>query len=405
MKMEKFSRMKQKSRPEIRIAVLLIAMLSVSAMSIQGQEYVEFDGYLSDMQSVYKIPDLNWLWENNLHNRLNFHFYPVNWLTGSIQVRNRFITGNTTVKFPGYAEGIQADKGFVDLSFAASGRLNDHSGYIAYSNIDRLWLQFTVGSFEAKIGRQRINWGQTFVWNPNDLFNSYTYFEVDYPERPGSDAVRLQYYPGMTSSIELAAKIDSAEKVTAAAYFRTNALAYDFQFLGGIYNGADLILGTGWSGNLWKIAFRGELSYFRDLANFHDTTGYLITSAGLDYTFSNSLCFRTELLYSAFARDLDITNFMQFYAGDLDVKTLGFTEWAFFFNVSYLFTPLINGGMAAIIYPEWKGFYIGPNLEASITNNMDLSFIFQFFSAEFEVNSITSRENNTLGFLRLKWNF
>jgi hypothetical protein len=39
------------------------------------------------------------------------------------------------------------------------------------------------------------------------------------------------------------------------------------------------MLGAGWSGNLGPTAFRGELSYFRDLENFRDTTGYLMASA------------------------------------------------------------------------------------------------------------------------------
>ena len=39
--------------------------------------------------------------------------------------------------------------------------------------------------FIATAGRQRINWGQTFVWNVNDVFNAYSYFDFDYKERPG----------------------------------------------------------------------------------------------------------------------------------------------------------------------------------------------------------------------------
>lgn len=382
----------------------IFILISISNV-LPAQDKVSFDGYLSDMQSTYKIPELGWLWENNLHNRMNFHFYPTNWLTGTVQLRNRMIIGNTVSKFPGYSESVGSDNGWMDLSFTSDGKINNSAGYVLNSNIDRVWLQFTLGKFEAKIGRQRINWGQTFVWNPNDIFNSYSYFEVDYPERPGSDAIRLQYYPGMASTIELAAKIDSAEKVTAAAYFRTNAFKYDFQILGGVYNSEDLMLGIGWSGNIWETAFRGEISYFKDLNNFSDTTGYLMVSSGIDYTFSNSLMIQAEVLFSEFARALDINNFLQFYAGNLDVKNLGFTEWSFFTSVSYPITPLITGGFAAIIYPEWKGFYLGPNFDVSIVRNLDFSLILQYFTAEFEVNGIASRDNNLFGFMRLKWSF
>ena len=34
------------------------------------------------------------------------------------------------------------------------------------------------------------------VWNPNDLFNAFSFVDFDYEERPGSDALRIQKYTG-----------------------------------------------------------------------------------------------------------------------------------------------------------------------------------------------------------------
>ena len=388
-----------------RTLILLIFQLSLFTGGIAGQEKISLSGYISDMQTVYHIPD-NWLWENSLHNRLNLTVYPANWLSGTIQVRNRVIFGNTIRKIPGYAKGLGGDLGWLDMAFVADGDLGDSAGYVLTSAVDRLWLQFTFGNLEIKAGRQRINWGQTFVWNPNDIFNSYSYFEVDYPERPGSDALRLQYYTGNASTIELATKIDSADRITAAAYFRFNTLGFDIQMLGGVYRGEDLFLGTGWSGNVGPTAFRGEFSYFRDLDNFKDTTGYFMTSVGFDYTFSNSLWIQVEGLYSSFAKVLNVNSFLQFYSGNLDVKSLGFTEWSFFSSLSYPFTPLITGGFAAIYYPVWKGVYLGPSLTLSLNSNFELSLIIQHFSAELDNPAGTSnREKNTFGFLKFKWSF
>jgi len=387
-----------------RLLYLLVA-LSLFASRTSGQEKIDFSGYLSNMTTVYRIPD-HWLWENSLHNRLNLDLYPTDWLSASVQVRNRFIAGNTIRKLPGYAESVGGDQGWMDMSWANDGELGDSSGYVLSSMVDRLWMQFSFGNLEIKAGRQRINWGQTFVWNPNDIFNSYSYFEVDYPERPGSDALRVSYYTGNASTLELAAKIDSADRVTAAGYFRFNTLGFDIQLLGGVYQEQDLILGTGWSGNLGPTAFRGELSYFRDLDQFRDTTGYLMSSLGFDYTFSNSLMIQVEGLYSGFAKEMDVNNFLQFYAGNLDVKNLGFTPWSFFANISYPLTPLLNGSFATIWYPAWKGAYLGPSLDLSLNNNFDLSLILQYFTAEFEDPSgIKNRENNTFGFFRFKWSF
>jgi len=387
-----------------RLRFLLILPL-LGTVIADAQEKVSLNGYLSDMLTVYHIPD-QWLWENSLHNRLNLMVYPTNWLSGTLQVRSRVISGNTIRKFPGYAEGLDGDQGWMDMSFVTDGDLGDSAGYALTTAVDRLWLQFTFGNLEVKAGRQRINWGQTIVWNPNDIFNSYSYFEVDYPERPGSDAIRLQYYTGNASTIELAAKIDSANRITAAGYFRFNTLGFDIQILGGVYQEEDLFLGTGWSGNLGPTAFRGEFSYFRDLDQFKDTTGYFMASVGFDYTFSNSLWFQVEGLYSSFAKDLGINSFLQFFSGTLDVKNLGFTEWSLFSSLSYPLTPLLTGGFAAIYYPAWKGIFLGPSVDFSLNSNFDLSLILQHFTAAFDNPSGgTSRENNTFGFLRFKWSF
>ena len=389
----------------IRKFSTLLLILSLYAGAMLGQEKVAFSGYLSNMSTVYRIPDY-WLWENNLHNRLNLDLYPTDWLSGSVQLRNRFIAGNTIYKLPGYAESVGGDQGWIDMSWAHDGNLGDSAGYVLSSMVDRLWMQFSFGNLEIKAGRQRINWGQTFVWNPNDIFNSYSYFEVDYPERPGSDALRVSYYTGNASTLELAAKIDSANRVTAAAYYRFNTLGFDIQLLGGVYQEEDLILGTGWSGNIGPTAFRGELSYFRDLDQFKDTTGYLMTSLGFDYTFSNSLMIQAEGLYSGFAKEMDVNSFLQFYSGNLDVKNLGFTPWSFFANISYPLTPLLTGSFATIWYPKWKGAYLGPSLDLSIKDNFVLSLILQYFTAEFkDPSGASKRENNTFGFFRFKWSF
>jgi hypothetical protein len=389
----------------VKKTVFIIIFPLLFMGTLHAQNKLTMVGYLSDIQSIYKMDD-NWLWENSLQDRFNLMYYPNDWLTGNLQFRSRIITGNTLRKISGYSDALGNDPGWLNMTFFSNGNLGDSAGYALVSTLDRLWLQFSFDKLEIKLGRQRINWGQTFVWNPNDIFKSYSYFEVDYPERPGSDALRVQYYTGDASSIELAVKTDSSNRVTAAGYFRFNTLGFDIQVLGGIYQGEDMTLGTGWSGNAGPVSFRGEMSYFRDLDNFSDTTGYLMASAGFDHTFSNSLMIQLEGLYSAFAKELDIYNFLQFYSGNMDVKNLGFTDWSFFANISYPITPLITGSFATIWYPKLKGAYLGPSFELSLYNNLDLSLILQYFTAEYNNPSgAASRENNTFGFLRLKWSF
>jgi hypothetical protein len=397
--------MSGKIKDPLKKYLLLFLLPLLGTITLNGQDKWTMDGYLSDMQAFYQIEN-SWLWENTIQDRFSFMYYPNDWLTGNLQFRSRIISGNTLKQIPGYSDALGLDPGWLDMTFLTNGNLGSSAGYAFASTIDRLWLQFTFGNLEITAGRQRINWGQTLVWNPNDIFNSYSYFEVDYPERPGSDAIRLQYYTGDASIIELAAKIDSANRVTAAAYYRFNTLGFDIQFLGGIYQQEDLVLGTGWSGNLGPVSFRGEMSYFRDLNVFRDTTGYLLASMGFDYTFSNSLMIQLEGIYSGFAKEMDPSNFLQFYAGNLDVKHLAFTEWSYLANISYPITPLFTGSFATIWYPELKGAYLGPSFDISILDNLVASLMFQYFTAEFpDPFGVKSRESNTFAFARLKLNF
>jgi hypothetical protein len=57
-------------------------------------------------------------------------------------------------------------------------------------------------------------------------------------------------------------------------------------------------------------------------------------------------------------------------------------------------------------YPDWKGFYLGPSAELSVTNNLSASLIFQGFSAALaDPMGITSRQNTYIGYARLKYSF
>jgi hypothetical protein len=346
----------------------------------------------------------DWINDNLFHNRLNFYWYYGNNLTTSIQFRNRFMYGQTLTTTPGYAESIDNEENFLDLSM----NIFNEQSFFLNTAIDRLFLQYTAGRFVFTVGRQRINWGQTMVWNPNDVFNVQNFFDFDYPEKPGSDAVRIQYYPNYTSSLELAAKLDKNEKVTAAAYYRFNKGGYDWQIISGVLAEDDIFAGAGWAGDIEGAGFRGEMSYFHPLENYSDTSGLFIASLSLDYTFSNSLYLQFETLYNMKTEGADNTGFFDFYQGTLDVKKLSFSEWNFFIQGSYPVTPLLNASLSGIYFPEVKGFYAGPSLNYSLKDNVELSFISQIFDGEFP-DPLTGKsiERTTLfaGFLRYKFSF
>lgn len=382
------------------------AMTMVFIFPAYGQQNRAWNlnGYITNMQSVmFDSLDNQWANSNLLHNRLNFFVYPSNNLKASIQLRNRFIYGDEINQAPDYKNRMEEDKGWMDLT----SNLSEGNSYLLHSTIDRLWLQYTLDNFEVTLGRQRINWGQTFVWNPNDIFNVYSFFEVDYPERPGSDALRLQYYPSFTSAAEMAFKVDSAGDVTGAGYYRFNKWGYDMQFLAGVLNFEDYVLGTGWSGNLLNMSVRGEASYFHSIDNYNDTTGYFYLSLNAGYYFSNSLNLQGELLYNGLAADQNVSGFLEFYDRPLSVKNLSLSEWSVFVQGAYPVTPLINTSLSAMYLTDYNGFYFGPSVDFSLSDNATFSFIYQYFQGKFPdlATGLTIKQQFNLGFLRLKYSF
>ncbi len=361
-------------------------------------------GYISNMQSV--ILDSvkgNWICDNLIHNRINAFYYPSENVTFSIQMRNRFMYGETIKYSQGYADAIDNDNGFMDLSMNI---LNEKSFFLNTS-IDRIYLQLTKGKLVTTIGRQRINWGISSVWNPNDVFNVQNYFDFDYIEKPGSDAIRFQYYTGPASSFEMAAKLDQNKKLTMAALYKFNKWGYDLQFMGGILEENDYVAGMGWSGDIKNVGFKGELSYFHPVENSADTTGTFLFSLGGDYMFNNSLFIQIEALYSKIPSGQSISDFLTWYQGTLNVKNLSFTDLSLFSSISYPISPLLNGSIAGMYFPELKGFFAGPNIDYSLSDNMQFSLIMQVFSGELPdpVTQVKDRKNLVLAFLRYKLSF
>ncbi len=378
------------------LAVVIVLLLYAETMFTQDKKSVSFNGYLTTMQSVMfdslSGPFMN---ENLLHNRLNFKGYLNDNITFTAELRNRLFTGDL-VRLGSYYSGlIGADDGLVDMSW----NVFEKQSFLLNTTVDRLWLDFHYNKFQVTVGRQRINWGQSFVWNPNDIFNTYSFFDFDYVERPGSDAVRLQYFPSSSSVAELAVKVDSENDVTAAGIYRFNKWGYDMQFLAGFVNGEDVVIGTGWSGAIGSVSFRGEASWFDQYEDFPKDKSTVLITTGLDKIFKNNSIAQLQVMYCN--NPLELNNFNSFYSGNLSAKNLAFSRFSAFGQFTWAATPLLNLTLSAMWLPDLEGFFAGPSLDYSLAENIDFSLIWQYF------NAIMSGEKSSinLGFLRLKYSF
>lgn len=380
----------------IIILSVLCVLVNRPLFSQEREKKFTVNGYLTTMESIM-FDTLSGPFINDflLHNRLNFKGYINDNITIAAELRNRLFTGDMAKLGNMYSSITDKDEGIADMSW----NLITEKSFFINTTVDRLWIDYNKGSFQARIGRQRINWGQTLVWNPNDIFNAYSFFDVDYIERPGSDAVRLQYYPSWSSAVELAVKADSEKDITAAGLYRFSKWGYDIQFLAGYSNSADIVAGMGWSGSLGSLSFRGEGSWFRPLESFTDTTGTSILTAGIEKIFSNNSVVQIQLMYCN--NPSDINDFTSLYTGNISAKDLAFSEFTAFGQFTWALTPLLNVGASVMWFSDLEGYFTGPSLDYSMAENVDMSVIWQHFNGE--MGPTKSRMN--LLFLRMKYSF
>ncbi|MBN3034308.1 MAG: hypothetical protein JW861_01880 [Bacteroidales bacterium] len=360
----------------------------------------DLNGYFLYLQAeTFSSINGPWLGLGTIQNRLNFKWFPSESLTMSAGARNLFTFGGLFHRYyPYYKDLLLEDPGRMNLT----GHIVSDSSYILYSHIDRLNAKWSWKKLEVTAGRQRINWGINMVWNPNDIFNTFSYYDFSYPERPGCDAVRLEYFVGPASSAQLAVKITDQDKVTAAGMYRFNRWDYDFQVLAGVME-QDLVIGGGWSGHIRGAGFNGELTWFHDDKDFIDTTGTLIASAGVNYTFSNSLFIHGSVLYNSrgttepAGRNMSILNLRE-----LSPKTLTSSRASLFGQVSYPITPLIRADLAAIVNPYDGSAFFGPNMEFSVSDNTSLLLMGQIFSGK---SRSEFGDYGQFYYVQLKWVF
>ncbi len=380
--------------------ILLLLNLALQAQDNTGNtRNWTLSGYVKYMQTIsFQHVDEQWMTDNLLHNRLIFNWNITNNLTFNTQMRNRLFYGETVSGFPQYPDIINRDNGLANLTWNI---FKEKSAFMN-TTFDRLYLDYNLGKFQVTVGRQRINWGQSFVWNPNDLFNSYSFFDFDYEEKSGSDAIRLQFYPSYSSKLDLVVKVNKNNDVTAAALYRFNKWNYDIQFVGGYYDSRDFVIGAGFSGSLLKGGLSGEASYFHPKENFADTTGSFVASLGYNYTWANSLMLQFEALFNGYGKSSGDFNITEFYFMQLTPQSLSLTKYSFFGQVSYPFTPLFTGTVSAMYNPNDHSVYTGPSLSYSLAENLELSVYGQYFTSDTPVDE---GGKGVFLYWRIKWSF
>lgn len=357
------------------------------------------NGYLKSLNGITFLPNNESVQWSLLHNRLNSRWQPNRRFTVALDVRSRIIYGES-VKLGNYpANVLDKDSGLVDATFLP---FNTRPAKMVTA-VERLWAKYSNDKLELILGRQRINWGINLVWNPNDIFNTYSYVDFDYEERPGADAALIKYNIGDMSSIELAAKVGNYKDDNVYAFmFKTNKFNYDFQFLASWYQ-KDIAAGLGWAGNIGNIGFKGEGTYFHPQNKLNDSAAVFNAAVEFDYTIDGKVYMNTSYLFFNKGADapLPAIGNILFDNITLSAKQLSLSRHAAFLQLKSISNPVLSGGFSALYFFEMNAMYLFPDVTYSINDRWEAALFLQ--SLWLKNKHFRSEMNNAL--IRIKYSF
>ncbi|HLO82810.1 MAG TPA: hypothetical protein VK166_17715 [Chitinophagaceae bacterium] len=371
--------------------LLLMPVFAIAQDSSKSSPLI-FNGYLKEMgQFVLPNDPIPFQYTNLLHNRLNFKYKPQGPFSAGVEIRNRYFLGDAVKNDPNFTKNLMNPQDLVNMNVV----WYQSNAAVLHSNVERLWVGYQLKKFNVRVGRQRINWGMANSWNPNDIFNSYNLLDFDYEERPGADAVKMQYLISDLSNIEAAIANGPYKTATMAAKYTLNRDEYDWQFLAGTY-AKRFTAGLGWSGNLGKAGFKGETQMF-----YKKDSLVVNVTAEVDYITEKGWYLNAGFLFNQQGIYTEIDDWSSFNFKNTPDNLMP-TRWNFLAGSTKAFTPLFTGSLMLIYAPGTNMLILFPSLTYSLMTNLDLNIFWQSFFAD------TGHGFNGIvhtGYLRLKWSF
>lgn len=379
---------------EVFIRVLLsLCLMGPLYCYGQVQRKWEIKGYIKGMMMSTQDPYhgdrlISEFTQTRVRNDLNISQH----ISLRMDARFSIYGGDLVERYPIIYQTMDNDRGMVDLTF--ENDIMEH--YSTVFNVDRMLLDVDYNKWNLSIGRQRINWGVNTLWNPNDVFNAYDFFDFDYEERPGRDAVRFQCATGDMSFVEFATAYEENNDPSTAILYRFNRKGYDWQILTGKARG-NWLGGIGWAGNISELGFKGEIRY----SYFHDDPPLeygMVASLGVDRTFEpgwyiglNSFYngeMKNPLVKAAYSSDTYFSNLMGGSA--LSYQRALALQLSKQFNIKW------NSGLV-LLYADGGQWVVMPSLNCSLREDLEALLTGMGFYGN------SSQQSNV--FLRLKWSF
>lgn len=389
-----------------------------TADSIPGEAarpFFQMRGYIKYLQTTTLINnDLNGfpfgliqqlygkaLHDHLIHQRIDTDWYITPTLQFTAALRSRIIYGDVPRLYhlAGLEYGKSLDSAANDL-IRMSALLAHNQTWTVHAVLDRLHMTWRGKNNELKIGRQRINWGIASVWNPNDLFNAYSFLDFDYEERPGSDAVRYTHYFQGDHRVEYAMRpARHIRDAIIGGFYRGHFAGTNYQVMTAWYQG-DMAMGAGLEVDVWGAAAKLEATYFHAVDSIHNRENALAAALDVSYIWPSGLLGSAGYFLNTAPNNQD------FFVGNnrrLTAKQLFPYRHNTFMQGSYPLTPLLSLTLAAIYSPmPLHTTILQPIISYSLASDWDLDFVGQIFFQE-QDKQYTSPFQSL--YLRIRWSY
>lgn len=270
---------------------------------------------------------------------------------------------------------------YSDLGDDLVSQSSDASSTVVHYELDRLSYRYKLDDYTITVGRQAIDWGSGRFWQPLNVFGSFAPTDLDTDYKPGIDALVVDYFPSLFSSLTavyaLAPEEDAEIKNSGALHYRRQVgeLSELTLLAGGI--AGNRVAGASFESAWKEVGWRIEGLYY-DLRESDEQSLYWI--AGIEYQFDDGTLLHAEYydngrgatteaeVAGAFSDDLIKLGMQQ----HLSRRVLGI-------GVSRDLTPLLSGSYTLLGsgLREGVGSYASSllhqlNLTYSVSNESDL---------------------------------
>jgi hypothetical protein len=380
----------------LQIFIISLIIFKANAQdSTDLPKKLTISGYIKDLQTLTFDKNFKELISGNLiHNRINIKWKPTGEITTVAELRNRLFWGEEVKLTPGFSSLLRNENEKINLQ---KTWINDQS-LVLHTNVERLYFDYRKAEYNVRVGRQRINWGITTTWNPNDIFNTYNFLDFDYEERPGIDGVKFQYIVSNNFNTELAYALTGKKDGSVAAMkYSLNKWNYDMQLITGWYNDHPT-LGAGWAGYIMDAGFKGEVQYF--FAG-KDSSDHLNLSLEGDYMFKKGWYVNMSFLLNNHGLYKSVSNWNTINL-KLSPENLMPTKWNMIVTIAKELNPLLSSNISVLYAPGPNLLILLPSLQYNMAANLDVNLVWQSFFTE--INNSFETVNNRC-YLRMKWSF